>query len=157
MSNIQTTTLPSGLRVITDHVPSVESVALGIWAHVGTRNEDLKHNGVAHLVEHMLFKGTDKRSAFDIAEVIENVGGHMNAYTSREVTSYHIHLLKEDTPLALDVLADMICGSNMPETELEKERHVVLQEIGMCNDTPDDLVFDNFYTGIYGRIYHINS
>jgi len=149
MSNIQTTTLPSGLRIITDHVPSVESVALGIWAHVGTRNEDLKYNGVAHLVEHMLFKGTEKRSAQDIAEVIEDVGGHMNAYTSREVTSYHIHLLKDDTGLALDVLADMICGSNMPEGELAKERHVVLQEIGMCNDTPDDLVFDHFYETAY--------
>jgi len=125
MTNIQTTTLPNGLRVITDHVPSVESVAIGVWAHVGTRNEDMRDNGVAHLVEHMMFKGTQKRSSRDIAEVIENVGGHMNAYTSREITSYHVHLLKENAPLALDVLADMIQNSNMPEEELAKERHVV--------------------------------
>lgn len=149
MTQIQTTTLPNGLRIITDHVPSVESVAIGVWAHVGTRNEDMRDNGVAHLVEHMMFKGTQKRSSRDIAEVIENVGGHMNAYTSREITSYHIHLLKEDAPLALDVLADMIQNSNMPEEELAKERHVVMQEIGMCNDTPDDVVFDHFYETAY--------
>ena len=149
MTNIQTTTLPNGLRVITDHVPSVESVAIGVWAHVGTRNEDMRDNGVAHLVEHMMFKGTQKRSSRDIAEVIENVGGHMNAYTSREITSYHVHLLKENAPLALDVLADMIQNSNMPEEELAKERHVVMQEIGMCNDTPDDVVFDHFYETAY--------
>lgn len=151
MTHIQTTTLPNGLRVITDTVASVDSVAIGIWAHVGTRNEAAADNGVAHLVEHMMFKGTQKRSSRDIAEVIENVGGHMNAYTSREITSYHIHLLKEDVDLALDVLSDMIQNSTMPEDELAKERYVVLQEIGMCNDTPDDVVFDHFYETAYPK------
>jgi predicted Zn-dependent peptidase len=149
MTDIKMTTLPNGLRVITDTVPSVGSVALGIWAHVGTRNEDMQYNGVAHMVEHMMFKGTSKRSAQEIVEVIENVGGNMNAYTSREITSYHMHLLKEDMPLALDVLADMFLNSTMPDDEIERERHVILQEIGMVHDTPDDLVFDNYYEAAY--------
>ncbi len=143
------TTLDNGLRVITDHVDSVGSVALGIWVGVGTRNEDMIFNGAAHMVEHMLFKGTKKRNALDIAQQIENVGGSMNAYTSREITSYHMHLLKDDVPLALDVLSDMLTQSTMPEDEIERERHVILQEIGMCTDTPDDIIFDNYYETAY--------
>lgn len=149
MTSLQITELPNGLRVITDIVPSVESVAVGVWAGVGTRNEDLSVNGVAHMVEHMLFKGTKTRNALEIVEVIENVGGHMNAYTSREVTSYHIHLLKEDLSLALDVLADMVQHSTMPENEIEQERGVILQEIGMCHDTPDDIIFDHYFETAY--------
>lgn len=149
MNTLQQTTLDNGLRIITDSVKSVESVALGIWASVGTRNEDSMHNGTAHMVEHMIFKGTERRNAAQIVEKIENVGGHMNAYTSREVTSYHIHLLKEHAGLALDTLADMYQNSTMPEDEVERERHVILQEIGMCNDTPDDLIFDNYYETAY--------
>ncbi len=149
MSEIRTTRLPGGLRVITDTVPGMHSVAVGVWVGVGTRHEDMINNGVAHLTEHMLFKGTDKRNAQEIVEVIENVGGHVNAYTSREVTSYHIHLMKDDLGLALDVLADLVQNSTIPEEELEKERHVVLQEIGMCNDTPDDVIFDNYYEAAY--------
>lgn len=145
MPNIKTTRLPGGLRVITDRVDNVHSVALGVWIGVGTRHEDLLHNGVAHMVEHMLFKGTQNRSAREIVETIENVGGNFNAYTSREVTSYHIHLLKENVPLGLEVLADLIQNATLPEEELQKERHVVLQEIGMTEDTPDDLIFDHFY------------
>ncbi len=146
---LQSTTLPNGIRVITDTIPSVESVALGFWVNVGTRNEDMSENGVAHMVEHMLFKGTQKRDARQISEEIENVGGQMNAYTSREVTSYHMHLLKEHAGLALDVLADMLQNSTMPEDEVERERQVILQEIGMCTDTPDDLVYDNYYEKAY--------
>lgn len=142
---IEMTTLPSGLRVITDRVEAVESVALGVWAGVGTRNENLAHNGVAHMVEHMLFKGTKRRDAQAIVEEIEAVGGHMNAYTSREVTSYHCHLLKEHMDLALDVIADMMQHHTMPEAEVEKERSVILQEIGMATDTPDDIIFDHYY------------
>ena len=149
MTNIQMTTLENGLRVITDHVSSVGSVALGVWVGVGTRNENMTYNGAAHMVEHMLFKGTKKRSALDIAQQIENVGGAMNAYTSREITSYHMHLLKDDVPLALDVLSDMLLQSTMPEDEIERERHVILQEIGMCHDTPDDVIFDNYYETAY--------
>ncbi len=148
-NTVQQTTLSNGLRVITDTVDSVESVALGIWAAVGTRNEDLSHNGAAHMVEHMLFKGTQRRHAAQIVEEIENLGGHMNAYTSREVTSYHVHLLKEHAGLALDTLTDMYQNSIMPVDEVERERHVILQEIGMCHDTPDDLIFDQYYETAY--------
>lgn len=144
MSEIKLTVLDNGLRVVTDHVPGMHSAAVGAWVGVGTRNEDLVYNGTAHMVEHMLFKGTKTRSSQDIAEVIENVGGQMNAYTSREVTSYHIHLLQENVTLAVDVLADLVQNSIMPEEEIERERHVILQEIGMCHDTPDDVVFDHY-------------
>lgn len=148
-NEIQLTTLPSGLRVITDSVPTVDSVALGVWADVGTRHEDLAHNGVAHMVEHMMFKGTPSRTAAQIAEQVEDVGGHMNAYTSREVTAYHIHLLKEDSGLALDILSDMIQRPTMPDDEIKREQQVILQEIGMTNDTPDDLVFDEYQETAY--------
>ena len=166
MKNIKITTLNNGLRVITDTVDSVHSVAVGIWAAVGTRDEDLQHNGVAHMVEHMLFKGTQRRGPKQIAEEVENVGGHMNAYTSKEMTSYHIHLLKNDLPLALDMLADMYQNATLPEDEIARERHVILQEIGMTNDTPDDLIFDNYYETAYpgqglgapilGRAQHVS-
>jgi predicted Zn-dependent peptidase len=149
MSHIQYTTLDNGLRVITDTVPDVHSVALGVWVNVGTRNEDPKHNGAAHMVEHMLFKGTPTRTTQQIAEIVEDVGGNMNAYTGREMTSYHIHLLKNDQQLAMDILADIYQNAILPEDELERERHVILQEIGMCNDTPDELVFDNYYEVAY--------
>ncbi len=149
MSEIKTSILDNGLRIVTDQVPGMHSVAVGVWIGVGTRNEDLVHNGVAHMVEHMLFKGTKTRSSLEIAEVIENVGGQMNAYTSREITSYHMHLLKDDLPLALRVLADLTQNSVMPAEEVERERHVILQEIGMCQDTPDDVVFDHFSETAY--------
>ena len=146
---IQSTTLKNGLRVVTDTVETVESVALGVWCDVGTRHEDMAHNGVAHMVEHMMFNGTSTRSAKDIVEQIESVGGQMNAFTSREVTAYYIHLLKENVPLALDVLSDMVMHSNFPDADLEKERGVIIQEIGMTNDTPDDLVFDYYQETAY--------
>lgn len=141
--------LKNGVRVITDYLPEIESVAIGVWADVGTRHEDMAHNGVAHMVEHMLFKGTPTRSAIDIGEQIEDVGGQMNAYTSREVTAYYVHLLKEDAGLALDVISDMLQHATFPEDELEKERDVILQEIGMNNDTPDELIFDNYQETAY--------
>lgn len=147
--SISSTRLPSGLRVVTDYLPEMDSVAIGVWADVGTRHEDLAHNGVAHMVEHMLFKGTPSRTAFDISEQIETVGGQMNAFTSRELTAYYIHLLKEDMPLALDVIADMVQNATFPEEELEKERDVIIQEIGMTNDTPDDLIFDYYQKTAY--------
>ena len=151
MNNIQTTTLPNGLRIITDNVPSMHSIALGIWTGVGTRNENMAQNGVAHMVEHMLFKGTKTRDAQQIVQQIESVGGSMNAYTSREITSYHVHLLAEDAPLGLEVMADMYLNSTLPDHEIEREREVILQEIGMCNDTPDDLVFDLYYETAYPK------
>ncbi len=149
MTQIQKTTLPSGLQIITDTAPDMHSVAVGIWAGVGTRHEDMVHNGAAHMVEHMLFKGTKKRTAQNIAEITENVGASMNAYTSREMTSYHMRGLKDDLPLMIDVLSDMYQHSTLPDEEVEREREVILQEIGMCNDTPDDLVFDHYYETAY--------
>ena len=149
MTKPRLTTLPSGLRVVSDHVPSMHSVALGIWSGVGTRYEDMANNGAAHMVEHMMFKGTKTGDALDIAQSIENVGGHMNAYTSREVTSYHAHMLENDMGLGLEVLGGMYNNSTLPDDEIERERQVILQEIGMCHDTPDDLVFDNYYETAY--------
>ena len=149
MTSPRLTTLPNGLRVVSENVPSMHSLALGVWTGAGTRYEDMENNGAAHMVEHMLFKGTKKRDALDIVESIESVGGHMNAYTSREITSYHMHMLEKDIKLGLDVLADMYINSTLPDEEIERERQVILQEIGMCNDTPDDLVFDNYYEAAY--------
>lgn len=143
------TKLDSGLRIITDTVPEMETVALGVWADVGTRHEDLKHNGVAHMVEHMMFNGTPTRSSRQIAEAVEDVGGQINAYTSREITAYYIHLLKNDMPMAMDILSDLIQRPTFPDHELEKERGVIIQEIGMTNDTPDDVVFDHYQETAY--------
>ena len=148
---IQSSTLSNGLRVITDSVPTVESVALGIWCDVGTRHEDLAHNGVAHMVEHMMFNGTSTRSAQDIVSQIESVGGQMNAFTSREITAYYVHLLKDHTEMAIDIISDMIQHPTFPDTEIEKERGVIVQEIGMTNDTPDDIVFDYYQETAYPK------
>lgn len=147
--SIRVTTLPNGLRVATDSMPDVQSVSLGCWVGVGTRNERAEVNGVAHLVEHMLFKGTERRSAFRISEEIENVGGQLNAYTTREQTAYYAKVLHEDTPLALDLIADMLQHSTLDEEELGRERTVVLQEIGQAADTPDDIIFDHFQATAY--------
>lgn len=146
---LQSTTLPNGLRVLSDTVDEVESVAVGVWADVGTRHEDMAHNGVAHMVEHMMFNGTPSRTSQQIAEEIESAGGQMNAYTSREVTAYYIHLLKDDLPMGMEVLADILQRPTFPDRELEKERGVILQEIGMTLDTPDDLVFDMYQETAY--------
>lgn len=149
MMAIECTALPNGLRVVTDTVMSVDSVALGIWSSVGARHEQMRYNGAAHMVEHMLFKGTPTRSPIDIAQQVENVGGHMNAYTGRETTAYYIHLLKEDVRLAMDILSDMLQRSTFDPEEMERERHVILQEIGMYADTPDDHVFDIYQRKAY--------
>ncbi|MEC4592450.1 MULTISPECIES: M16 family metallopeptidase [Nitrospirillum] len=143
-SGIQVTTLDNGLRVVTDSMTGVETVSLGVWVGVGTRDEAPEVNGVAHLVEHMLFKGTPKRDAYQISQQIEDVGGHLNAYTTREHTAYYGKVLKEDAGLALDIVADMVQHASLDADELAKERTVVLQEIGQAEDTPDDIIFDHF-------------
>src|ERR1700757_5126822 len=145
----QVSTLANGLRVASDRIETVESVSLGIWIDVGTRHEPPEINGAAHFLEHMAFKGTERRSARDIAEEIEAVGGHLNAYTSRESTAYYAKVLKEALPLALDILADILMHSSFDPAELERERTVILQEIGQANDTPDDIVFDHFQECAY--------
>ncbi|WP_020591026.1 M16 family metallopeptidase [Kiloniella laminariae] len=146
---IEISTLPNGLRVATDRLDSVESVSLGAWIGVGTRNEEAKVNGVAHLLEHMVFKGTEKRTAYDIAEEIEAVGGQLNAYTSRENTAFYAKVLKDDVPLALDTVADILQRPLFDASELKRERQVVLQELGQANDTPDDIIFDHFQETAY--------
>lgn len=146
---IKISQLKNGIRLITDRVETVDTVGFGIWVNVGTRHEDMRTSGVAHMVEHMLFKGTPNRSARDISDQIEAVGGNMNAYTGREMTAYYCHLLREDLDLAIDVIGDMIRNSTMPQDEIERERGVILQEIKMYQDTPDDLVMDYFAEASY--------
>ena len=141
---VRITTLPNGLRVATDHLASVETASVGVWIGVGTRQEAPDVNGVAHLLEHMAFKGTERRSARDIAEEIEAVGGSMNAQTSREQTAYFVKVLKGDVKLAVDILADILLHSVYDQTELARERAVILQELGQAEDTPDDVIFDRF-------------
>ena len=145
----QLSTLANGLQVATDRIDTVDTVSLGIWIDVGTRHEPADINGVAHFLEHMAFKGTERRSALAIAEEIEAVGGHLNAYTSRESTAYYAKMLKEDVPLALDILSDILQNSTFEPEEIERERAVILQEIGQANDTPDDIVFDYFQECAY--------
>lgn len=142
--SVRLTRLPNGFRVITDRMAGVDTVSLGVWVDVGTRHEPAEINGVAHLLEHMAFKGTTTRSAQAIAEEIEAVGGHLNAYTAREQTAYYAKVLKEDVGLAVDILSDILQRSLFDPEELERERAVVIQEIGQANDTPDDVIFDHF-------------
>ena len=147
--SVEVTVLENGLRVVTDSQAHLESACIGIWVDAGARNETPEMHGVAHLLEHMAFKGTKDRSARDIAEEIEAVGGHLNAYTSREHTAYYARVLKADVPLALDILADILQHSTFDEEELVRERAVVIQEIGQTNDTPDDVIFDRLQETAY--------
>ncbi|OJU03828.1 peptidase M16 [Metarhizobium album] len=142
--NVECTRLPSGLTVVTEKMPHLESAALGVWIKSGSRNETEAEHGIAHLLEHMAFKGTARRTARQIAEEIENVGGEVNAATSTETTSYYARVLKDDTALAVDILADILTESAFDEEELDREKNVILQEIGAADDTPDDVVFDKF-------------
>ena len=140
--SLKTHRLSNGLRIVTEHMPSMESASIGVWVQAGGRHERLEQNGIAHFLEHMAFKGTARRSPLEIAEVLENVGGYLNAYTSRETTAYYARVLKEDVPLALDVIADIVLNPIFDARELEVERGVILQEIGQALDTPDDIIFD---------------
>ncbi|MBV9783520.1 MAG: insulinase family protein [Acidisphaera sp.] len=141
---IRVTRLPSGLTVVTERMDRVETVSLGAYVAAGTRHEAAEENGVSHFLEHMAFKGTERRSAAEIAEEIEAVGGHINAYTAREQTAYYVKVLKEDTSLAADIIGDIVTHSTFEPEELERERGVILQEIGQARDTPDDIIFDHF-------------
>lgn len=134
--------LANGVRIVVDPMPSLETAALGVWAHAGSVDEREDEHGVAHLLEHMAFKGTATRTARAIAEEIEAVGGHLNAATSHQRTGYYARILKGDVALALDIIADILFSPQFDETELAKEQEVVVQEIGEAADTPDDVVFD---------------
>jgi len=139
---ITLTTLSNGFRIITDTMPGLQSATVGVWVSAGARHEAAGQTGIAHFLEHMAFKGTARRSAREIAEAIEDVGGYINAYTSRETTAYYARVLAADVPLALDVIADIVLNPAFDPAEIETERHVILQEIGQALDTPDDIIFD---------------
>lgn len=147
--SIEVTRLANGFRVATDRMDHVETAAIGVWVGVGARHESPSLNGVSHMLEHMAFKGTERRSAEAIVNEVESVGGQINAYTSRENTAYYLRVLAEDVPMAVDILADILQHSTFAADELERERAVILQEIGQCTDTPDDLVFDQFQEAAY--------
>ncbi|WP_127580710.1 M16 family metallopeptidase [Paenibacillus koleovorans] len=134
--------LQNGLRVILEKIPTCRSVSFGIWVKTGSRNENEANNGISHFIEHMLFKGTDRFSAKEIAETFDGIGGNVNAFTSKEYTCYYAKVLDQHLPIAVDVLADMFFNSTFDPGELDKERNVILEEISMYDDTPDDLVHD---------------
>ncbi|MBQ8251610.1 MAG: insulinase family protein [Alphaproteobacteria bacterium] len=141
---IKTTTLPNKIRIITDSFDHADSVSLGVWVSVGARYETKDINGISHMLEHMAFKGTTSRSSYQISKEIEDVGGFINAYTGKNMTAYYVRVLKEHQEKGLDIIADILQNSVMDKEELAKEKGVIIQEINMQNDTPDDLVFDYF-------------
>ena len=142
--------LPGGLRVVTEFLPSVRSVALGIWVGVGSRDEDTDHAGATHYLEHLLFKGTAKRTALEISSAMDAVGGEMNAFTAKEYTCYYARVLDADLPLAVDILSDMVTGSLIAPRDVDAERNVVLEEIAMNEDDPSDSVHEAFTTRLFG-------
>ncbi|MEE9542522.1 MAG: pitrilysin family protein, partial [Thermodesulfobacteriota bacterium] len=144
MSRVRKSVLDNGINVITEKMADVESASLGVWVNTGSRNETQRLNGISHLIEHMLFKGTAQRSALDIAREMESVGGALNAFTGREFTCFFSKVLSDNIPLATDLLSDMFMNSLFDNVELRKEKKVVFQEIKMVEDTPDDLVHDLF-------------
>lgn len=141
--SVNLTRLPSGLTVVTDAMPHLETAAVGVWAGAGGRDEQVNEHGISHLLEHMAFKGTTTRSARQIVEEIEAVGGDINAATSSETTAYFARVLKADVPLALDVLSDILANPTFELDELEREKNVIVQEIGAAQDAPDDIVFEH--------------
>ena len=146
---VQLSHLANGLRVATHEMPHAKTVSIGIWVNAGARDEAPHEQGIAHMLEHMAFKGTRQRDAKAIATDVENVGGFMNAHTSREETAYYLRLLPEHLDLGIDILGDILTQSTLPEVEIERERGVIIQEIGQSLDTPDDLVFDLFASACY--------
>lgn len=140
--SVEVSKLPSGLTVVTDTMPHLETAALGVWTGVGGRDEKPDEHGISHLLEHMAFKGTTRRTSREIAEEIEAVGGDLNAATSTETTAYYARVMKADVPLALDVLSDILANPSFEAEELEREKSVIVQEIGASQDTPDDVVFE---------------
>lgn len=146
---VNKTILDNGVRIISEYMPHVHSVSIGIWVANGSRHERREHNGVAHFIEHLMFKGTDQRSALDIAREIDSVGGVLNAFTSREYVCYYAKVLDKFLPKTIDLLADIFLNSVFDSEEIEKERKVILQEINMLEDTPDDYVHDLFHRSFW--------
>jgi len=147
---VSRTVLPGGLRVVTEFLPAVRSVALGIWVGVGSRDEDETHAGATHYLEHLLFKGTKKRTALELSSEMDAVGGEMNAFTAKEYTCYYARVLDADLPLAVDVLSDMVTSSLITPKDVDAERNVVLEEIAMNEDDPSDTVHEAFTAKLFG-------
>src|SRR5262250_3743068 len=149
-STVRRTVLPGGLRVVTEALPAVRSVALGIWVGVGSRDENTEYAGATHYLEHLLFKGTRKRTALDISSAMDAVGGEMNAFTGKEYTCYYARVLDADLPLAIDVLSDMVTSSLIEPKDIDAERGVILEEIAMNDDDPADTVHEAFSAQLFG-------
>src|ERR1700712_2438064 len=147
---VRRTTLPGGLRVISEQIPSVRSVAFGIWVGVGSRDETPRLAGSSHFLEHLLFKGTKRRGALEIAAVMDAVGGELNAFTAKEYTCYYARVLDSDLPLAVDVVSDLVTSALVTPQDVESERGVILEEISMHDDDPGDVVHDAFAEALYG-------
>lgn len=143
--------LKNGLRVVIEKIPTVRSVSFGIWVKTGSRNETPDNSGISHFIEHMLFKGTERFNAKEIAEQFDAIGGNVNAFTSKEYTCYYAKVLDEHLPIAVDVLSDMFFNSKLDQEELAKEKNVILEEISMYEDTPDDMVHDLVSRAAYGQ------
>lgn len=148
-SLFERTTLDSGITILTEKIPFVRSVSLGFWVKTGSRFEKFEKNGISHLIEHMLFKGTTTRSAYDISLEIERVGGVLNAFTGKELTCYYAHVLDADVPLAISLLTDMLTNSLISETDLAKEQEVILEEISDANEVPEDRIQEQFYQDLF--------
>ncbi|ATD54979.1 M16 family metallopeptidase [Clostridium chauvoei] len=144
-------TLKNGLRVVTEYIEHVNSISVGVMVQNGSRNEDIEVNGISHFIEHMFFKGTYKRTSKEIVQEIENVGGQINAYTSKEATCYYIKALNTHLELSIDILSDMILNSKFDEEEIEKEKGVVIEEINMSEDTPEDVLENDHSKAIFGE------
>ncbi|NUO78749.1 insulinase family protein [candidate division KSB1 bacterium] len=143
------TVLPNGVRVVTERIPHVRSISLGLWIEVGTRDELPEENGISHFIEHIMFKGTRRRNSKEIAESLEAVGGHLNAFTGKEVTCYYAHLLDEHLPIAIDVLTDLLTDSLFDIGEMNKERGVIIEEINAVDDTPEELIHELFFNDLF--------
>jgi predicted Zn-dependent peptidase len=150
-STVRRTVLPGGVRVVTEAMPGARSATLGLWINVGSRDEIRSLAGATHFLEHLLFKGTRRRTAMDISAELDAVGGELNAFTGKEFTCYHARVLEADVPLGIDVICDMVTSSVIPAAEVESERGVILDEIAMHDDDPDDVVHDEFVAALYGE------
>ncbi len=148
--SVRRSVLPGGVRLLTEHVPGVRSASVGAWVGVGSRDESDGHHGSTHFLEHLLFKGTARRTAMDIAEAFDEVGGEANAATGKEHTCYYARVLDEDLPMAVDVIADMVTSARLDRDELETERGVILEELAMNDDDPSDVVHERFATVVLG-------
>jgi predicted Zn-dependent peptidase len=147
----QKTVLDNGIKVITEEIPYLKSVSIGVWVKTGSRDEQPHENGISHFIEHLLFKGTERRTAFDIAKEIDSVGGTLNAFTGREYTCFYAKVIDQNLPLAIDLLSDIFLHSLLDVKDIEKERMVILQEIKMVEDTPDDYIHDLFNQVCWGN------